>query len=69
MAAEINFQTRDEVQSYLRSVSIELGLSITDPGYAAALDSRDHLACMRQRFHVPSIGDLRQGKVIADGKL
>ena len=62
-----DLQTRDEVQRYLRGLSAELGLPITDPKFAAALDSRDQLAGFRNKFHIPKIGELLEGRTIAKG--
>ena len=63
-----NLQTRDEVQGYLRELSVELRLPITDPKFAAALDSRDQLAGFRNKFYIPKIGELLDGRSeIAEG--
>ena len=62
-----SLQTRDEVQGYLRGLSAELRLPITDPKFAAALDSRDQLAGFRSKFYVPKIGELLEGRKMAEG--
>ena len=62
-----SLQTRDEVQGYLRGLSAELGLPITDPKFAAALDSRDQLAGFRNKFYVPKIGELLEGRKMSEG--
>ena len=67
MAELPDLQTRDEVQGYLRGLSAELGLPITDPKFATALDSRDQLAGFRNKFHIPKIGELLEGRTIAKG--
>ena len=59
--------TREEIQQYLKSLALELGVPITDPSYAAALDSRDPLAHFRHKFSIPSIEELMEGKQIAEG--
>ena len=63
----MEYRTREEIQQYLKSLSLELGVPITDPSYAAALDSRDPLAHFRQKFSIPSIEELMEGKQIAEG--
>ena len=70
-AFNINMEcrSRDEVQAYLWGLSKELGVPITDPAYAAALDSRDPLARFRDKFCVPSVGELLEGKEIAKGNI
>ena len=60
-------RTREEVQSYLRRLSKDLGVSITDTSYAAELESRDPLAHFRKKFHVPTVGELLGGKEAAPG--
>ena len=65
-----NLQTREEVQGYLRGLSAELGLPITDPKFAAALDSRDQLAGFRSKFYIPKIGELLEGRSeVAEGTI
>ncbi len=64
----MEYKTRVEIQQYLKDLSLELGVSITDPKYAAALDSRDPLAHFRQKFSIPSIGELMEGKQLAQGE-
>lgn len=59
--------TREDVQSYLRSLAQQLDLPITDPQFAAALDSRDQLGEFRNKFFIPKIGDLLKGRDIASG--
>lgn len=62
-------RTREGIQQYLKGVSTELGVPITDPSYAAALDSRDPLAHFRERFNIPSVEELLGGKEMAAGEL
>ena len=62
-----DLQTRKEVQGYLRGLSAELGLPITDPEFAAALDSRDQLGGFRNKFYIPKIGQLLDERSIAEG--
>lgn len=58
MAQETYFETREEVQSYLLSLEGDLSVPLEDPAVAAELDRRDKLASFRERFEVPSIGEL-----------
>ena len=55
------------MQAYLSGLSKELGVPITDPAYASALDSRDPLARFRDKFCVPTVGEFLEGKEIANG--
>ena len=65
-----NLKTREEVQGYLKGLSAELGLPITDPKFAAALDSRDQLAGFRSKFYIPKIGELLEGRSeVAEGTI
>ena len=50
--------TREEVQSYLRGVAAEMGVSLEDPKVAEELDRRDQLAAFRKKFALPKIGQL-----------
>ena len=65
-----NLKTREEVQGYLKGLSAELGLPITDPKFAAALDSRDQLAGFRSKFYITKIGELLEGRSeVAEGTI
>jgi hypothetical protein len=60
-------RTRDEVQLYLTTLSKELEIPSTDPQFAAELDSRDQLKRFRGKFSIPLVGDLLEGRDIANG--
>ena len=60
-------RTRVEVQGYLRGLSKELNVAINDPTFALALDSRDPLSKLRDKFNIPSIEELLGEKEIAPG--
>lgn len=51
-------RTRGEIQSYLRSVADEVGMSLHSPRVAEELDRRDQLANFRGKFALPTIGQL-----------
>ena len=62
-----DLHSKEEVQGYLRTLSHELGVQITDPEYAQKLDSLDHLTRFRERFRVPNVEELLEGCKKADG--
>ena len=65
-----DLRTRDAIQSYLRGLAAELGVSLGDPRLAAELDKRDKLAEFRSKFHVPIISDfLEEGDRAEGGQL
>ena len=57
MAAAI-FETRNQVQEYLLALVRELNVSLEDPAVAAELDRRDELKRFREKFAVPTVGEL-----------
>ncbi len=61
--------SKESIQSYLRSVAGEIGVELDDSKLAAALDNKDKLASFRTRFCVPTIGEILDGQKIADGVL
>ena len=62
-----DLRTRDAIQSYLRGLAAELGVSLGDPRLAAELDKRDKLAEFRSKFHVPTISDFLEEGDRAEG--
>ena len=62
-----DLRTREEVQGYLKDLSSQLGLSLSDPQFAVALDSRDQLKKFREEFNIPKNGELLEGRTKADG--
>ena len=62
-----DLRTREEVQGYLKDLSSQLGLSLSDPQFAVALDSRDQLKKLREEFNIPKNGELLEGRTKADG--
>lgn len=50
------------------NVASELGVSVTDPRFPTELDSRDPLAHFRDRFCIPSIEELLDGRDIPPGQ-
>ena len=62
-----DLRTRDAIQSYLRGLAAELGVSLGDPRLAAELDKRDKLAEFRSKFHVPVISDFLEEGDRAEG--
>ena len=62
-----DLRTRDEVQSYLRRLAAEKNLKLTDPEFAATLDSLDQLSKFREKFFIPKIGELLKGREISNG--
>ena len=51
-------RSRGEVQGYLKSVAEEVGMALESSEVAAELDRRDQLAAFRDKFHIPTIGQL-----------
>lgn len=68
MSALPDIRTREAIQGYLRGISMEMGMSLSDPRLAAELDKRDKLAEFRDKFHVPIISDYMEGEEIAEGR-
>ena len=62
-----DLRTREEIHGYLKDLSSQLGLSLSDPHFAVALDSRDQLKKLREEFNIPKIGELLEGRAKADG--
>ena len=62
-----DLRTREEIHGYLKDLSSQLGLSLSDPQFAVALDSRDQLKKLREEFNIPKIGELLEGRAKADG--
>ena len=62
-----DLRTREAIQSYLRGLTAELGVSLGDPRLAAELDKRDKLAEFRSKFHVPIISDFLEKEERAEG--
>ena len=62
-----DLRTREAIQSYLRGLAAELGMSLGDPRLAAELDKRDKLAEFRSKFHVPIISDFLEKEERAEG--
>ena len=62
-----DLRTREAIQSYLRGLAAELGVSLGDPRLAAELDKRDKLAEFRSKFHVPIISDFLEKEERAEG--
>ena len=62
-----DLRTREAIQSYLRGLAAELGVSLGDPQLAAELDKRDKLAEFRSKFHVPIISDFLEKEERAEG--
>ena len=68
MSALPDLRTREAIQGYLRGISMEMGVSLSDPRLAAELDKRDKLAEFRDKFHIPIISDYMEGEEIAEGR-
>ena len=62
-----DLRTREAIQSYLRELAAELGVSLGDPRLAAELDKRDKLAEIRSKFHIPIISDFLEEEERAEG--
>ena len=62
-----DLRTREAIQSYLRELAAELGVSLGDPRLAAELDKRDKLAEIRSKFHIPIISDFLEEEEKAEG--
>lgn len=51
-------KSREELQTYLRGVAEERGVSLESAEVAQELDRRDQLATFRKKFAIPTIGQL-----------
>ena len=51
-------KTRDEIQRYIVGVAEEMGVTIASDQLATELDRRDGLADYRDKFEIPTIGQL-----------
>ena len=53
-----DLRTREAIRGFLRGLATQLGASLGDARVARELDSRDQLAGLRDKFHVPLISEL-----------
>ena len=59
--------SKESIQSYLRSVAGEDGVGLDDLKLATTLDNKDKLASFRARFCMPTIKEICEDKKLAEG--
>lgn len=63
-----DLKTRLEIRKYFSDLSKRQDVSVSSAEFAAKLDALDQIAHLRQRFLVPSIRELLEGRKHSDGE-